>query len=115
MGDADGDGKDEIVYGAAAIDDNGKLLWRSGLGHGDSLHVGDLIPSRAGLEVYRPSESTSQPTDARTGAVIWSHPSCGCDNGRAVAGDVYAGSAGAHRLLGAAQQKPTPRPGRARR
>ncbi|XVV09849.1 RICIN domain-containing protein [Actinoplanes sp. CA-131856] len=99
IADADGDGKDEIMYGAAAINDNGTLMWRSGLGHGDALHVGDFIPSRAGLEVYRPSESTSQPTDAmldaRTGAVIWSHPSCGCDNGRAVAGDVYAGSAGA--------------------
>ena len=80
-------------------DDNGTLLWRSGLGHGDALHVGELIPSRAGIEVYRPSESTTQPTDAmldgRTGAVIWSHPACGCDNGRAVAGDVSAGSAGA--------------------
>ncbi|MEU8244527.1 RICIN domain-containing protein [Actinoplanes missouriensis] len=99
IADADGDGKDEIMYGAAAINDNGTLMWRSGLGHGDALHVGDLIPSRSGLEVYRPSESTSQPTDAmldaRTGAVIWSHASCGCDNGRAVAGDVYAGSAGA--------------------
>ncbi|GIE36323.1 hypothetical protein Ait01nite_093680 [Actinoplanes italicus] len=99
IADTDADGKDEIIYGAAAINDNGTLMWRSGLGHGDALHVGDLIPSRAGIEVYRPSESTSQPTDAmldgRTGAVIWSHPSCGCDNGRAVAGDVYAGSAGA--------------------
>ncbi|MBW6440383.1 RICIN domain-containing protein [Actinoplanes hulinensis] len=99
IADTDADGKDEIIYGAAAINDNGTLMWRSGLGHGDALHVGDLIPSRAGIEVYRPSESTSQPTDAmldgRTGAVIWSHPTCGCDNGRAVAGDVYAGSAGA--------------------
>ncbi|MFC7533053.1 RICIN domain-containing protein [Actinoplanes sp. GCM10030250] len=99
IADADQDGKDEIMYGAAAINDNGSLMWRSGLGHGDSLHVGDFIPARAGLEVYRPSESTTQRTDAmldaRTGAVIWSHASCGCDNGRGVAGDVYAGSAGA--------------------
>ena len=99
IADTDADGKDEIVYGAAAIDDNGTLMWRSGLGHGDALHVGDHLPARAGLEVYRPSESTTQPTDAmldgRTGAVIWSHPACGCDNGRAVAADVYAGSPGA--------------------
>ncbi|GIE97370.1 cellulose binding domain-containing protein [Paractinoplanes rishiriensis] len=99
IADTDADGKDEVIYGAAAINDNGSLMWRSGLGHGDALHVGDFIPSRAGLEVYRPSESTSQPTDAmldgRTGAVIWSHASCGCDNGRAVAADIYAGSAGA--------------------
>ncbi|WP_430786257.1 RICIN domain-containing protein [Actinoplanes sp. G11-F43] len=53
IADADQDGKDEIMYGAAAINDNGTLMWRSGLGHGDALHVGDFIPSRAGLEVYR--------------------------------------------------------------
>jgi hypothetical protein len=99
IADTDADGRDEVVYGAAAINDNGSLMWRSGLGHGDALHVGDFIPARAGLEVFRPSESTSQPTDAmldgRTGAVIWSHPSCGCDNGRGVAADIHAGSAGA--------------------
>jgi rhamnogalacturonan endolyase len=99
IADADGDGKDEVMYGAAAINDNGALMWRTGLGHGDAYHVGDLIPARAGLEAYRPSESTSQPSDAmidaRTGAIIWSHASCGCDNGRAVSGDIYAGSAGA--------------------
>ncbi|GIF01676.1 cellulose binding domain-containing protein [Paractinoplanes rishiriensis] len=99
IADTDADGKDEVIYGSAALNDNGTLMWRSGLGHGDALHVGDFIPSRAGLEVFRPSESTSQPADAmldgRTGAVIWSHASCGCDNGRGVAADIYAGSAGA--------------------
>ncbi|GLH95444.1 rhamnogalacturonan lyase family protein [Phytohabitans aurantiacus] len=99
VADTDADGRDEIIYGAAALNDNGTLMWRTGYGHGDALHVGDLIPSRAGIEVFRPSESTSQPADAmldgRTGATIWSHASCGCDNGRAVAADVYAGSAGA--------------------
>ena len=33
------DGKDEIVYGAMTIDDNGKGLYSTGLGHGDALHV----------------------------------------------------------------------------
>jgi rhamnogalacturonan endolyase len=33
--------------------------------------------------------------DARTGQVLWQHPTCGCDNGRGVAGDVWAGSPGA--------------------
>ncbi|MET3421480.1 hypothetical protein BJ973_000692 [Actinoplanes tereljensis] len=99
IADTDADGKDEIIYGAAAINDDGTLLYRSGYGHGDALHVGDLIPARAGLEVYRVSEGTSQPADTmldgRTGATIWKHDSCGCDNGRGVAGDVYAGSPGA--------------------
>jgi hypothetical protein len=33
--------------------------------------------------------------DARTGQIIWQHASCGCDNGRGVSGDIWAGSAGA--------------------
>ena len=27
IGDTDGDGRDEIIYGSAALDDNGTLLW----------------------------------------------------------------------------------------
>ncbi|MEU6078495.1 RICIN domain-containing protein [Micromonospora sp. NPDC047074] len=99
VADADGDGRDEIMYGSAAIDDNGALLWRNGYGHGDALHVGDFIPGRAGLEVFKPSEDGSRPTDymadARTGVAVYSHPACSCDNGRGVAGDVWAGSPGA--------------------
>jgi hypothetical protein len=99
IADADADGKDEIIYGSEAIDDNGSPLWNTRLFHGDALHVGDLIPARSGLEVFKPHENTNQPAtsmvDARTGAVIWTNPSCGCDNGRGVSDDVYAGSAGA--------------------
>jgi rhamnogalacturonan endolyase len=99
IADVDGDGKDEILYGAMAIDDNGAGLWRNGQGHGDAYHVGDLIPSRAGLEVFKVDEDTSKPAawmaDARTGSIIWSNPSCGCDNGRGVSDDIYAGSPGA--------------------
>jgi rhamnogalacturonan endolyase len=36
VGDVDGDGRDEIVYGASVIDDNGKGLYTTGLGHGDA-------------------------------------------------------------------------------
>ncbi|MEU7827799.1 rhamnogalacturonan lyase [Nonomuraea sp. NPDC049129] len=99
IADADADGRDEIIYGSEAIDDNGSPLWNTRLFHGDALHVGDLIPARSGLEVFKPHENTNQPAtsmvDARTGAVIWTNPSCGCDNGRGVSDDVYAGSAGA--------------------
>ncbi len=45
--------RDEIVYGAMAVDDNGHGLWTTRNGHGDAMHVGDLDPSRAGLEVGR--------------------------------------------------------------
>ncbi|MFI0941796.1 cellulose binding domain-containing protein [Streptomyces sp. NPDC021020] len=97
--DLDGDGKDEIEYGAMAIDDNGAKLWNTGQGHGDALHVGDLDPSHPGLEVFKVDEDTSKLAawfaDAKTGQILWSNPSCGCDNGRGVSDDIYAGSAGA--------------------
>ncbi|MCS7481761.1 rhamnogalacturonan lyase [Umezawaea endophytica] len=99
VADVDGDGRDEIMYGSMAVDDNGYGLWQNNTHHGDALHVGDFIPSRSGLEVYKPSESGSDPADwigdARTGQIIWSAASCGCDNGRGVAADVWAGNAGA--------------------
>lgn len=98
VADVDGDGRQEILYGAAAIDDNGTGLWTNRTGHGDAGHVGDLIPSRPGLEYYKVTESTNQPdswmADARTGQILWSTPS-GSDNGRGVSGDIWAGSAGA--------------------
>ncbi|MBB5799590.1 hypothetical protein HDA41_007554 [Streptomyces caelestis] len=98
VADVDADGKDEIVYGAMTVDDNGNGLWTTRLGHGDAGHVGDLNPSRAGLEYFKVSESSSQPgswmADARTGQILWRTAS-GSDNGRGVAADVHAGSPGA--------------------
>ena len=52
VGDVDGDGCDEITYGSAAINNNGTLLYSTGLGHGDALHFSDLDPDRPGLEVF---------------------------------------------------------------
>ncbi|GLY92830.1 rhamnogalacturonan lyase [Actinoplanes sp. NBRC 103695] len=99
IADVDADGRDEILYGAMAVDDNGNGLWVNGQGHGDAYHVGDLIPGRAGLEVFKVDESTTKlaawMADARTGSIIWSNASCGCDNGRGVSADIYAGSPGA--------------------
>jgi rhamnogalacturonan endolyase len=99
VADVDQDGKDEIIYGSMAVDDNGAKLWSTKQGHGDAMHVGDLIPSRAGLEEFKVDEDTSKlaawMADAKTGAIIWSNASCGCDNGRGVSDDIYAGSPGA--------------------
>ncbi|SDI94395.1 hypothetical protein SAMN04488074_101101 [Lentzea albidocapillata subsp. violacea] len=99
IADVDADGRDEVVYGSMTIDDNGRGLWQNNTHHGDALHVGDFIPGRPGLEVFKPSEWKTEVThwmgDARTGQIIWSAPSCGCDNGRAVAADVWAGNPGA--------------------
>ncbi|AZM74488.1 rhamnogalacturonan lyase [Streptomyces sp. KPB2] len=98
VADVDGDGRDEIVYGAMAVDDNGYALWTTRNGHGDAMHVGDLDPSRAGLEEFKVDEDGSKPSswmaDARTGQILWSTGASG-DNGRGVSGDIWAGSAGA--------------------
>ncbi len=75
VADVDADGKDEIVFGAMTIDDNGKGLYTTGLGHGDALHVSDLDPERQGLEVFdiqeRFDDAGANFRDAKTGEVIW--------------------------------------------
>ncbi|MCI5604547.1 MAG: hypothetical protein MR413_02710 [Clostridia bacterium] len=40
--DVDNDGKDEIVFGSAVIDNDGTVLNSTGHGHGDALHVSDF-------------------------------------------------------------------------
>ncbi|MFI7040500.1 cellulose binding domain-containing protein [Microbispora rosea] len=98
IADVDADGKDEIVFGSMAINDNGQPLWNTRNGHGDAMHVGDLDPSRPGLEEFKVDEDSSKPgswfADARTGQVLWSTASGG-DNGRGVSADIWAGSPGA--------------------
>ncbi|MDV3307961.1 MAG: rhamnogalacturonan lyase [Cyclobacteriaceae bacterium] len=79
VADVDGDGRDEIIYGACVIDDNGKGLHSTGLGHGDALHVSDLDPDRPGLEVFdiqeRFDDAGMHMRDARTGEILWKKPS----------------------------------------
>ncbi len=79
IADVDGDGKDEIIFGAMCIDDNGKGLYSTGLGHGDALHVTDLDPSIPGLEVFdiqeRFDDAGCSFRSAATGEVYWKKPS----------------------------------------
>jgi len=79
VGDVDGDGKDEIVYGACVIDDNGRGLYSTGLGHGDAMHLSDLDPARPGLEVFniqeRFDDAGANFRDAKTGEILWKKPS----------------------------------------
>jgi rhamnogalacturonan endolyase len=103
VGDVDGDGKDEIVYGACVIDDNGKGLYTTGLGHGDALHLSDLDPTRPGLEVFniqeRFDDAGANFRDAKTGEILWKKPSirAGADGegpGRGLALDIDPRHAG---------------------
>lgn len=77
--DVDNDGKDEIVYGAMTVDDNGKVLNSTGYGHGDALHVGDLDPTHPGIEIFdiqeRFDDAGMHFRDGATGEVLWKKPS----------------------------------------
>ena len=101
-GDADGDGKDDIVYGAATIGSNGQLLYTTGLGHGDALHFGKFDPNRSGQQIYMIHESPSSYGangsglhDAATGALIWGASGSNTDVGRGVCFDIDPNHAGA--------------------
>jgi hypothetical protein len=74
--DIDGDGRDEVIIGAAAVDDNGVGLWSTGLRHPDHCSVGDLDPTHPGLEVqycqeYNMKHNGICQVDARTGQILW--------------------------------------------
>lgn len=83
IGDVDGDGKDEIMFGSAALDDDGWMLYSTGFGHGDALHLADHDPDRPGLEFFMVHEEAPYGyhfIDAATGEIIFSTTSAD-DNG----------------------------------
>jgi len=95
VADVDGDGRDDIVYGAAAIGSDGHMLYSTGLCHGDALHVGKLDPRRAGLQAYMVHETPScygatgaEMHDAGTGQILWGVSGGGADVGRGVCADI---------------------------
>lgn len=98
VADVDGDGRDEIIYGACAINDDGTGLYTTGLGHGDALHVSDFDPDRPGLEAFGIHEKPTHANganlrDAATGRVLWGKAAP--DVGRGVAFDVDPNHRGA--------------------
>jgi len=76
--DVDNDGRDEIVLGAAVLDETGKGLWTLEMGHPDICYVADVDPANTGLEIFYGFE-TKQKTDgmcvvdAATGRKLWTH------------------------------------------
>lgn len=86
-GDVDNDGYDEIIVGAACLDHDGKLLWRTGLGHGDMTHLGEFDPDNEGLEYFMITEEPESKydcalLDAKTGKVLMYKNQTGGDTGR---------------------------------
>ncbi|HEX8630529.1 MAG TPA: hypothetical protein VF755_20410, partial [Catenuloplanes sp.] len=140
--DVDNDGRDEIVYGAMVLDDDLSLKTVAGtwfpypapavgpdltpairdpaptaryvkLAHGDALHVGDLNPARAGVEVFLVQEEPQTEdavtrggtvgTGLRPGGGVYDPVTgelrtaffAGRDNGRGAAGNIDPNSPGA--------------------
>lgn len=91
-GDIDGDGYDEIVFGAAALNHDGSLRYSTGYGHGDAGHLGDLDPDTPGLEFFGVQEHKDAPcTDDlrdKDGKILHCGKQNGDDNGRGIAADV---------------------------
>jgi hypothetical protein len=81
VADIDDDGRDEVILGSVALDDNGKFLWSTGLGHADACYVADIDPARPGLEIIYGIEPRQRSNaiclvEARTGKLLWGcqHP-----------------------------------------
>lgn len=90
IGDVDGDGCDEIIYGSCAIDHNGKGLYTTKMGHGDAIHLTHFDPSRKGLQVWDCHENKrdgSTYRDAATGEVLFQIKD-NTDVGRCMAADI---------------------------
>lgn len=90
VGDVDGDGCDEIVYGSCAIDNDGKGLYTTGMGHGDAMHMTCFSPTMQGLQVWDCHENKKDGSsfrDAATGEVLFQVKSP-MDVGRCMATDI---------------------------
>ncbi|MCQ2537909.1 MAG: rhamnogalacturonan lyase [Lachnospiraceae bacterium] len=103
VADVDGDGCQEIIYGACTIDHDGSVLYSTKdkmpdgrmvkLGHGDSMHVARINPDRPGFEIFNVFEGASSVPygyalrDAETGKVYFGEPA-DKDLGRCMIGDI---------------------------
>jgi rhamnogalacturonan endolyase len=95
VADVDGDTRDDIVFGAATIGSDGKLIYSTGLGHGDALHVSQFDPARPGQQIFMVHESPRsygehglEMHDAASGKILWSMSGEGTDVGRGICMDI---------------------------
>lgn len=52
IGDVDGDGCDEMIVGGYTMDNTGRVLFNTGIAHGDRFRTSDIDPERPGLETF---------------------------------------------------------------
>lgn len=76
VGDIDGDGRDEIVYGACAIDHDGTGMYSTGLEHGDTMHLGKFTTKTPNLDFFQIHEHEGarygyEVRDPATGDIKW--------------------------------------------
>jgi hypothetical protein len=93
VADTDGDGAQEIIWGSSTIASDGTKKCSTGLGLGDTLHVGDLLPARPGLEVFMVHANGALPGydvhDAATCEVIVKGTATSTDPTNGVADDIF--------------------------
>lgn len=90
VGDVDGDGCDEIIYGSMAVDNDGKGFYTTRMGHGDAMHLTGFFPDSDKLQVWDCHENRRDGStfrDAATGEVLFQVKS-GEDVGRCMAADI---------------------------
>jgi hypothetical protein len=83
--DVDGDGAQEIIPGSSTINGDGTFRCATGIGHGDALHVSELVVGK-GISVFLPHEMAGGQDchDAST-CTLYFNMTGGSDNGRGVA------------------------------
>ena len=88
IADVDWDGRDEVVFGSMVIDDNGKGLSTTGLGHGDAHHVSDFDPYSWGEQIFACNEDrpANNYRDATTSKIRYRLTGSD-DDGRGMAGN----------------------------
>jgi len=74
--DIDADSNDELVIGSAVLDEYGKGLWTTEMGHPDAFYVADIDPDHPGLEIFYGIEPRHETdaiclVDAKTGRKLW--------------------------------------------
>lgn len=107
--DVDGDGRDEVIIGAAVIDDNGQPLWNTRLGHPDVCYIADIDPSNPGLEIFygiepRRNSNAVCLVEARTGRLLWGNPEPTVHvHGQGMVGDIIPAEQGLECYAGEAK------------